>query len=271
MYLNSVGDTMSSRMDKYNSDTEVVGLRTKKNERLYQEINYGELDDINLSSNARVIGDNDNNIDINKIKELLEKKYYEEPKKVNSIKMENEIDDPIDEEITKEYDINSILEKARLTKEVDYEKERLKKIHDTQYNILKSLDVEKNQGKKEENLMELINAINEKEMTRELNPLDILEDLKGSENTVVMDAVNDEVKNDTIKDTIKEEVKKEMDKTFYTNSMSFTQSDFDDFNDLKENVETNKVLVRILLVIVSIALLVGVVVLLNQVFNFNWF
>jgi hypothetical protein len=256
-------------MDKYYSDSEVVGLRTKKNERLYEEINYGDLSDINLASNARVIGDNENNIDINKIKEMLEKSYYEEPKKVNPIKVDVDEEENVDDEITKEYDINSILEKARLDKEVDYEKDRLKKIHDTQYDILKSLDIEKEKEEhKKENLIDLINTINEKEKTRELDPLDILEDLKGSDNTVVLDGINKEASNQDIKDTIKEEVKKEMDKSFYTNSITFTQSDFDDFNDLKENVAVNKFLVRILLIIVVIAVIVGLVVLASQFINF---
>jgi hypothetical protein len=256
-------------MDKYYSEKEVVGLRTKKNERLYEEINYGDLSDINLASNARVIGDNENNIDINKIKEMLEKSYYEEPKKVNPIKVDVDEEENVDDEITKEYDINSILEKARLDKEVDYEKDRLKKIHDTQYDILKSLDIEKEKEEhKKENLIDLINTINEKEKTRELDPLDILEDLKGSDNTVVLDGINKEASNQDIKDTIKEEVKKEMDKSFYTNSITFTQSDFDDFNDLKENVAVNKFLVRILLIIVVIAVIVGLVVLASQFINF---
>ena len=38
-------------------------------------------------------------------------------------------------------DINSILEAARQEKEVDYEEERLKKVRDTQYDILKNLEL----------------------------------------------------------------------------------------------------------------------------------
>lgn len=268
---------MSSRMDRYYENSEVVGSRTKRNEQLYQEINHSDLEDINLSSNAHVIGDNDNNIDINKIKELLEKKYYEEPKKANVIQMPEKADEEIcDDEITKEYDINAILEKARLGKDVDYERERLKKIHDTQYDILKSLELEKDKEaskvtSNKEDLMQLIHTINEKELTRELNPLDILSDLKGSENTIVLDGISKEVQKQEIKETVKEEVKKEMDKSFYTNSLSFTQSDFDDFNDLKEDVESNKILVRVLLAIVALALIVGVVFLINSIFQLNWF
>ena len=268
---------MSSRMDKYYENNEYVGSRTKRNEQLYQEINQSDLEDINLSSNAHVIGDNDNNIDINKIKELLEKKYREEPKKTNAFDLPEELhEEYTNDEETKEYDINAILEKARLDKEVDYERERLKKIHDTQYDILKSLEVEKEKldskvASNKEDLIQLINTITEKEMNREVDPLDILTDLKGSENTVVLEGVSKEIQKQEIKDTVKEEVKKEMDKSFYTNSLSFTQSDFDDFNDLKEDVESNKFLVRVLLAIVAIALVVGIVFLVNSIFQLNWF
>ena len=267
---------MSSRMDRYHESNEVIGSRTKRNEQLYQEIINSDLDEVNLSSNAHVIGDNDNNIDINKIKELLEKKYREEPKKVKTFEITEEIDEEIvDEEITKEYDINAIIEKAKLDKNVDYERERLKKIHDTQYNILKSLELEKEKElskvtSNKEDLLQLIHTITEKESEREVDPLDILTDLKGSENTVILEGISKEAQKQEIKETVKEEIKKEMD-TFYTNSLSFTQSDFDDFNDLKEDVESNKIIVRTLLVIVVLASIIGIIFLVNSVFQLNWF
>ena len=154
----------------------------------------------------------------------------------------------------------------------------MKKIHDTQYDILKSLDV--NEDKEEEkskvisnkdDLVDLIHTITEKEMQKDLDPLDILSDLKGSENTVVLDGIDKEIEKKELHNTVKEEIKKEIDKSFYTNSLSFTQSDFDDFNDLKEDVESNKLIVRVLLVIVAIALVVGMIFLINAVFHLNWF
>lgn len=277
MILNKVGDMMSSRMDRYYENDEFVGSRTKRNEQLYQEINLNELEDVNLTSNAHVIGDN--NIDLDKIKELLEKQYQEEPKKINVFNEPQEIkESSFDSEETKEYDINAILEKAKSTKEVDYERDRLKKIHDTQYDILKQLDVEKEEEQEsskvtsnKEDLVNLIHTITEKEMAKEMDPLDILTDLKGGDNTVVLEGIKKEAEDQEIKKTVKEEVKKEIDKTFYTNSLSFTQSDFDDFNDLKEDIESNKIIIRVLLAIVVIALLVGMVFLMNAVFHFNWF
>ncbi len=116
-----------------------------------------------------------------------------------------------------------------------------------------------------------------------MNPLDILTDLKGNEDTVVLDGIEEEVtkKQETyqqkpkmkepVKETAKEDVKKEIDKTFFTNSVTFSKSDFDDFNDLKEDMETNKVLIKVLLIIITIAFIAGILFFANQIFHLNWF
>lgn len=284
---------MSSRMDKYNrtsndndynydynyNRTSSYGSRSRKNEELYQEMNHDELTEINLASNAHVIGENNRNIDVEKIKELLEKKYHEEPRKSRSlIKQQEEIEEEVEEpkEETKEYNINAIIEKAKQDKEIDYERERLKKVRDTQYDILKGLSL--NEEKEEEpskvtsnkdDLVNLINTITEKELTSKMDPLDILTDLKGSENTVVLDGIKEQVEKEEQKP--KENEKKEIDKTFYTNSVSFSKSDFDDFNDLKEDMETNKTLIKVLLIIITIAFIAGVLFFANHFFHLNWF
>ena len=69
----------------------------------------------------------------------------------------------------------------------------------------------------------------------------------------------------------KEEKKQDFDKTFFTNSVAFSKSDFDDFNDLKENVETNKLLIKVLIIIITIAFVAGVLFFANQFFHLNWF
>ena len=58
---------------------------------------------------------------------------------------------------------------------------------------------------------------------------------------------------------------------YLTNSLSFTQSDFDDFNDLKEDVASNKIILRILIVLVAIAIIIGCVILLNNGLNLGLF
>ena len=308
---------MSSRMDKYNQYHQIEEeqssesaynqpfsrSRSKKNEDLYQEINHEEYGDINLTSNAHVIGDNDKNVDIEKLKALLEKNYREEPhksrvfmKQQELLEKDKEEDVKEEKEETKEYNINAIIAKAKKEKNVDYERERLKKVRDTQYDILKGLKLDKEEDEEEDelpskvtsnkkDLMNLINTITEKELTREVDPLDILTDLKGSENTVVLDGIKEEINKKELEESgkvkpkakevepvkTKEEIKKEIDKTFFTNSVSFSKSDFDDFNDLKENVETNKVLIKVVFIILVIALIVGILFFANAFFHLNWF
>ena len=49
------------------------------------------------------------------------------------------------------------------------------------------------------------------------------------------------------------------------------QDDFDDFDDLKEDITATKVVVKILIVVVIIAFICGVVFLLNQILDWGLF
>lgn len=286
---------MKSRSEKYyDEDTKVYQSRTSRNSNLYKEINKSELNDFNIASNAKVIGENDSNsVNVDKLKEILEKNYHDIPKR-REVKLVPEVEEPsLELEETKEYDINAILEKAREEKEVDYEKERLKKLRDTQYDILKNLNVEEEPretkaagDKTKEELLELINTITENEIHKtKLDPLDILTDLKGEDtNTMIMGAndtteilknlvveKNEEKIQEPKKPTTSEEKKDKIDNSFYTNSLSFTQSDFDDFNDLKEDVESHKLLLHIIIIVITIAIIIGIVILLNSVLHLGLF
>ena len=175
---------MATRMQKYYDNTENISSRTERNQDLYKEIANSEIDKFKLTSNATVLSDAKNNIDIEKIKKILDTKYNEVPKR-KSIRLEQEeikTEKVVD---TKEYDINAILEKAKEEKETTYEQDRLKKLRDTQYDILNHLNLDKKEEEQEsqDDLMELINTITAKELenkkNEEIDPLDILTDLKG--------------------------------------------------------------------------------------------
>lgn len=296
---------MKTRVDKnLNESEQYFPRRVSKNTQLYEEIKNSDLDNLEVTTNAKVIGDNNAQIDINKIKEILEKNYQDPPKR-RSVKFDLPEEEEIELEKTREYDINTILEHARQEKEVDYEKERLKKIRDTQYDILKNLEIDDDEPqrakeKTKEELMELINTINlneyqnknkdmeeteeedfedteeyEEEDTEELNPLNILSDLKGDENTVVAGAkeFTEEMRSLEEKKEEQEEINEALDETldesFYTNSMSFSKKDFADFDDLED--EKGSIVVKILIVIILIAIIAGIVLFLNEFLNLNWF
>lgn len=271
---------MKSRMEKYFNEEEVTSSRTSKNQELYKKISNYEFDKYNPNNNVKVIGDNENSIDVDKIRKLLETNYKETPKR-KTIKIDDIKDEEIDLEPTKEYDINSILKKAHAEKEVDYEKERLKKIHDTQYDILNNLykeekkeeDLEKTQ--KENELMDLINTITSKELKeKEMDPLELFSDLKGHDETTVMHGLKEKVEEkqkeelDKTKENEKiEDKNKKLVNSFYTTTNAFSKSDFDDFNDLKDDMTKTKIIIKILIVFVVIAFVVGILFLMNNYFN----
>ncbi len=284
---------MKSRMEKYydQENAKQSLKRTNRNHDLYSNMNFSDLDEVSIKPNAKVIGNNSHNIDIEKVKEMLDYRYQSAPKR-KSIVLEEEKSTPINQEEAKEYDINTILNKALEDKKIDYDTDRLKKLRDTQYNILKNLNLEELEKEEletknpEDQLKNLINTITSKEeIEKNSTPLDILTDLKGSDNTQVLPSLTKEIENATkympisnekleeekIKEVVKEEVSNQIDRSFYTTSNMFTQSDFDDFNDLKSDVKASKTLIKILIILIVIALIIGIVVLLNNILNLGWF
>lgn len=285
---------MKTRMQKYYDGDSNTLLREQKNLHLYDNMEDLEDIDYRIDTNATVLQDNAKNIDVEHIKKILDNKYNQAPKR-RSIVIEDEYEEEpkISLDETREYDINAILERARDEKEVNYEKERLKKIRDTQFDILSSLDVEekKEPVKQEEHneLMDLINTITArelvskeqvKEVSKEVDPLDILTELKGSDDTVVVGGAHEEEsinetspimsleEADKIKPFVMEEEKKNQD---LTSTLQFTQSDFDDFNDLKKEVKSSKALIYAVIIIVSLIFIAGLVIFLNKFLNLNWF
>ena len=286
---------MKTRMDRVSFDN-MPRSRQQKNEELYQSIKNSEIKDFDSTSNIKIIGESNGGIDVNKLRDILEKNY-QEPTKTRRIKYEDISDDVQEKEVelekTRDFDINTILEQAREEKVDDYEKDRLKKIRDTQFDILKSLELDKEENSKvakeetKEELLELINTININEKKKELevnnnetdkmDPLDILTELKG-DGTIVAGAalLKDDIKEVTKDEdeNIEEEVKEndkskkdeEFDNSFYTNSMSFSKKDFASFDDSKSSV-----VIKILVVLIFIAIAVGIVIFLNNFLELGWF
>lgn len=282
----------NSRLDKYSDDKKMS--RVTRNEELYKEIKDSELDGYNIRSNATVIGNQEPEIDIEKIKKILDTKYNEAPKR-KSIRVEpkHEENSIIDDVPTKEYDLNIILEKAKDEKPETYEEARAKKLRNTQYDILNNLNIGDNDedysvenniekpeiNKAEEDLMELINTItiNEakvkeeaiKNKKDEVDPLNILEDLKGSGDTAVYDKIED-IPTPKVEEDKKGESKapeNTLDDSFYTKSL-FKKKDFEDGS--QDFLDDNKmgIGVKILIVLVIIIFAAGLFLFLKSFLNF---
>ncbi len=281
---------MNTRENKYSNN---VGMsRVAKNDDLYKQINNSELDNFNVRSNATVIGNQEREIDVEQIKKILDKRYNSAPKR-RSIRIEERPhENIISDEPTKEYDLTKVLEKAKDEKVETYEENRAKKLRNTQYNILSNLNIDGEEQEEvkttpEENLMNLINTItiNEAKKLEEKNnnsndidPLDILSDLKGDDDTQVYESMETEVTKITeIKEKDKEnnnqitEVKnknqEKLDNSFYTSNL-FKKNDFEDDN--KDFVDDEKIGIgfKILIVLVVVTFLVGLFLFLKSYLKF---
>ena len=217
-------ETRQSRMDKYfdleengSNQEETVSKgssRLQRNQELYKTVSSMDIEGFDLNSNSLVLDSNVSDIDLDDVKERLEEQYHENPRN-KSFGDTDEINLPkINLDETREYDINAILAKAKEEKEINYEEDRHRKVND----VLKDIEeftksnseaLEKEDSKsgvakeKEEELKELIDTINAKELiseeenlevTGEMDPLDLLSDLKGDDdNTRVLGQLTEEM------------------------------------------------------------------------------
>ncbi len=256
---------MDSRMNKY-YDEELENTRFHKNEELYREINKGELDSFEIKSNTTILGDSEASIDVEKIKKILDTKYKEIPKR-QSIRLEESEDVKETIEDTKEYDINVILEKAKEQKPNNYEEERLKKLHDTNFDILKKLNVKDDETSNQDdsdfentNLKNLINtiALNEKE-SKKNDALDILSDLKGSDDTEVLEGLKEEVAE-------KENINNDLTNSFYTESNAISKKDLEDSDDFSNDIESNNTFLKVVIGIIVVIFVIGVILLIKTIY-----
>lgn len=272
---------MNSRVDKYYDEAEVSNTRSSRNKELYKEISKTELDNYEVKSNATVIGENPGNINVEKIKSILDTHYNDAPKR-RSIRVDVPEEEAPKKAVfeTKEYDINVIIDKAKEDKVENYSEDRVKKLRDTQYDILNNLDIKKEdyiedyeeddmEVKKErtsKELEELINTITlkEKDLKKEdtdTNPLDIFEDLKGSENTAILNGLQE--KNEKIMEDMEKTAS--VDDSFFTKSNSFKEKDFDDFKDVDGNGKSGAI-VKVIIAILVIVFIVGIIILVKSFF-----
>jgi len=255
---------MDSRMDKYNTEKPTLKKRTEKNRDLYKNINEGFIaTDFDINSNMTVLNTDSRVIDVDKIRDMLDRKYRIEDENKKHLVVPETKDEEIELVNTKEYDINSILEKAKKNKNFDYDKERLKSIHNTQYDILKKLDINsKNEEEKinddEENLVNLINTITALELKNKTNK-------KKHEEALEMFPEFADDDNDVDNDSDSEQYETS------NNILNFKSDDYEEFEDLKNDIKSNSILIKIVGILFILILIVGVLVFANNYFDLGLF
>ncbi len=201
-------------MEKYDSEYTNMS-RTKRNQKIYNSTDIGELSRIRTNTNVSVISDAQKEIDIEKIKQYLSSIDNEE-KESRRVSLELPKEEPktVERLEEKDYDINSVLERARGNREVDYEENRYRKINNTQtqIDILKSIKIKEQESQEDDpDITGPIDELNTEEKTiveliqdiqsHGSKKKDLFEDLMGNEEeeTVVMGMAD---KEDELRDTL---------------------------------------------------------------------
>lgn len=222
---------MQSRMDRYKEKDTINNTRSIRNKNLYKDI-YEELD----IYDRLPVSENVNEIDLETLRKITTRREYQEQ---NKEKIERNIH-PQKKEPDRIYDINKLLELARTNTS-------LKKISSntlTNYdNLTKLNDNIKKESLEEEIKKELDKLDKEIEnVKKEIDPsLDLLEDLKGDENTIVTKPAK---KEDTTKTNL------ELQKEFYSSTLDFNN---EDFSSIEEEDSTNSgIIFKIVVIILTI-------------------
>ena len=275
---------MRSRMERYHQDemtTELPASRSNKNKQLYQDLgkntkytNFTDITKVNtvdLEAATKSYRTREGYHQIKDYSGIIEKpKVSRELDEFNYLYQDHE---------NRVYDINSVLKDAREHREERDELEKKRKLKNTNYNILASLDpeelekyrLEKQQSTKPDpdELRELIDTITSKTLRGEIDQatsVDLLSDLMATSATDKIDLKDIELSREIVdKDPIeKAKIDKkseldDMDRSFYTRSMDLSDKDFGLYEEEREEHKRSLLPVKIILILLLLCVLGTVV------------
>ena len=250
---------MPSRMEKYYNNDQARNSRTSRNNNLYDRL-YDNVPYSNVESVTTI--EKGSQIDLEKIKKLLEEHQEIKDDSLNNKKRDyQQRQHQLYEEPEKDYDIKIALNKAK-DEYVDDNKNR--SLRNTQYNILKDINIKDIKENDDNSLKELINTITNTSVLNKLGDkdlsLDMLEDLKSDGKTQMNIKPIDEF----IKNTNNEDNTSDLDKSFFTSGLSFDNKDFEELNDIKTSLKKNNILISILVFISLVIVITGVLFLIHN-------
>lgn len=296
-------------MERYDNITPDLNCnnysRVNKNTSLYEDVKRSELSRVKNNTNVRIIEQNGKTIDLEKIRKYINE-VNNEPRSKRSVLSIPKEEKTIESKPTPEkvYDINSVLEKARSGREVEYSSERYKKVRSDEYDILskikmyedvkEDIDETPELNTEEKTIVDLINTV-----TVHKGDLNLLEELMGEGETTK--PISEEQKDLSFKDVIDKETTSEslisekvmdentkefektkelvnlkekmtdIDNSFYTSSMKFNKDDFEGFEELEKSVKKGSFFKVILIIILVLSILASLVIMANYVFNLGLF
>ena len=209
-------------MDKYADETPELKRRVDKYSGLYESNSSNDYDKFDVDSNVSVLKDNARSIDVDQIREMLDKKYRDNIPKRKSISVEST---NVDAEVAyknsdeKDYDLNVILDKAKQNRKVSYEEDRFNRIETSSSEKLID-EINRKYKPKEESeeaaeLLNLINTITELELKN-----------KNKDSNFEPD---DNVDTPNLIAAQELAEKDDNEETFYTGKLAIKEKDYDDF------------------------------------------
>lgn len=244
---------MNSRMEKY-SNLDSSNSRSSRNKKLYEDL-YNDTTYTNS-----VVLDDSKEIDIAKIKELINREQEKEKTKVVRPTNIYEDLDVIKEEVNeKVYDINEVLKEAKSKRDILQEANEKRK---TNYNYKSHFDIERELEKtrkvydkllqEETELLDIMNTLtnvptnhgkdNYKDLTSEAN--------KFKTGTVEVKEITKEVTNDldnSVSDTTE----------YNTNTFMFDKKDFITEDSLREHLDGTNKFIKFLIFLLVLAIILG--------------
>ena len=218
-----------NRMDKYADETPELKRRVDKYSGLYESNSSNDYDKFDVDSNVSVLKDNARSIDVDQIREMLDKKYRDNIPKRKSISVEST---NVDAEVAyknsdeKDYDLNVILDKAKQNRKVSYEEDRFNRIETSSSEKLID-EINRKYKPKEESeeaaeLLNLINTITELELKN-----------KNKDSNFEPD---DNVDTPNLIAAQELAEKDDNEETFYTGKLAIKEKDYDDFKEIQDDI-----------------------------------
>ena len=232
---------MKSRLDKY--DNKESFSRVNKNQNLYDDI-YSNTNYSNM-----VVIDDSNEIDISKIKEIIDKQKNVNKRVDKTPNLEKNYENKL-------YDINEVLKEAKSQRDIMEDANEKRKIQNYKFNenldeeLSKTRKVYESLVKEEKELLNIMNTLTN------VSSVDLAKDMFN-------DLTEDSEKTQLIKPTDladKVDVRKVPDENteeYSTDTFMFSSKDFDDISDLRESVRKSSTFIKILIVLVVLIVLAG--------------
>ena len=238
---------LKSRLSKYENNDSLSRVDRNKNlyNDMYENTNYTNM----------VVIDDSNEIDISKIKEIIdkEKKRVNKHEKNSFDKEEYDSIVPVKTEEKKLYDINEVLKDAKAKRNIIEEANEKRKYQNYKFN--ENLEEELNKTRKVyENLIK-----EEKELLNLMNTMTNV-----SSNTIAKDMFQDLTKDDNLTEVLEDitdvGIKQiDNDTTEYsTDTFMFNTKDFEDLDDMRDDVAKSSVFIKILIGLIIIAIIATV-------------